>query len=440
MTNPLLARFADVPSLVEPGMAARFEACLQAVVQHERADALLSAVNDDGFWFAADDWRSAYRPYVVRDGILHIPVKGVLLHDFPWALGSWATGYAYIARALDRGLQDGNVRGIALIVYSPGGEGHGCFDLSNRIYAARGVKPIRAFAEMAYSAGYALACAAESITISRSAGAGSIGVVMTHLDISRAMENAGMKVTFVKFGKHKTDGNRFEPLAPDVEARWQTWCNEMGNEFCELVAQNRGLDLDKVKATEADCFSANEALALGLVDGIAVLDDAVTIFDPTQSDADEDEGETDMSSSVPAAGAAAQATEAALATARSEGHAAGKAEGSAEGVKQGATAERGRISAILGSDDAKGRTELAQHLAFETEMSADDARKLLAKSPKEGTQAATDQLGSAMANLKNPTVGADPSTADQTDDQKAAALASSIVSNYTGKKPVQSAA
>lgn len=51
--------------------------------------------------------------------------------------------------------------------------------------------------------------------------------------------------------------------------------------------------------------------------------------------------------------------------------------------KENATTERARISAILGSEEAKDRGSLAHHLAFETDMSADAAKALLAKSAKE---------------------------------------------------------
>ncbi|MDP1866992.1 MAG: S49 family peptidase [Bradyrhizobium sp.] len=431
MTNPLLARFADVPALIDPRSGGRFEADMAAILRHPRSDELMASVNmsgaGDGFWYAADDWRSAYRPYVVVDGILQVPVKGVLLYDFPWALGSWATGYAYIARAIERGLADGNVRGIALIVYSYGGQGDGCFDLVNKIYAGRSVKPIKAFAQMAYSAGYAVACAASAITASSNAGIGSIGVVMTHLDVSRALESAGMKFTFVHFGKHKVDGNSYQPLPDEVKARWQSWCDETGEEFCALVARNRGIDIAAVRATEAQCFHASEAKSLGLIDAIAPLDDAVTAFSPELSNPDDDEqGDSHMSTtaSVPAAG---QAT-AALETARTEGLAAGRL----EGAKEGATAERSRISAILGSDEAKGRSTLAHYLAFETDMSADAAKTMLAKAEKQAEPAATtDALGAAMSQLQNPTVGADTEAGGDKDD---AALASAAVKSFLGNR------
>jgi ClpP class serine protease len=439
MMNPLLARFADVPSLIEPSYAARFEADLGAVMQDERVGPMLSshASADDDFWFAADDWRSAYRPYVVRDGILMIPVKGVLLHDFPWALGSFATGYLYITKALERGLQDGNVRGVALLGSSYGGEGLGCFEASNRIFDGRGIKPIHAFVDTAYSAGYAICSAADSMIASTTSGTGSIGVVMTHVDVSRAVEDAGMKITFVHFGKHKVDGNRYQPLPADVQAKWQSWCDEQGLMFCNLVARNRGLDLKVVQGTEADCYSSSEALKLGLIDAIAPLDDAMAVFNTDPSAADDETEETEMNDKTNAAAATTTQLEAATAAGRTEGIAAGKL----EGAKEGTTAERTRISSILGCEEAKGRTTLAQHLAFSTDMTVEAAKGMLNVAAKETaatTANAANPLDAAMSRHPNPTVGADTNTGDQTDDQKAAAMASSIVTAYRG--PAKNAA
>lgn len=433
MMNPLLARFADVPSLIEPGFAARFEADLGAVMRDENSGKLLSthASAGDDFWFPADDWRSAYRPYVVRDGILLIPVKGVLLSDFPWAFGSWATGYLYITRALERGLEDGNVRGIALLGNSYGGEGQGCFEASNKIFGLRGRKPIRSFIEIAYSAGYAVCSAADTMTGSTTSGSGSIGVVMTHLDVSRAMENAGMKITFVHFGKHKVDGNRYEPLPADVQARWQGWCDEQGLQFCNLVARNRDMDVRDVKATEADCYMSSEALKLGLIDAIAPQDDALAIFNTELSAMDDNEEEIGMTTQTQANkdGNNGAPSTASLESARTEGHAAGKLEGS----REGATAERARISSILSSEEAKGRTSLAHHLAFETDMTAAAANTMLGKAAKEADDASGgDALSTRMDRLPNPQVGADGDT-DNSDAAQVAKLAGSIVQSYLGK-------
>ena len=95
---------------------------------------------------------------------------------------------------------------------------------------------------------------------------------------------------------------------------------------------------------------------------------------------------------------AATYTKEQLDAAREEGRQAGLA----EGRKAGATAERERIKAILGHEEAKDRAELAQHLAFETDMSPESATAMLAKAPKATQQKASDPLSTAMAAIGTP--------------------------------------
>jgi ATP-dependent Clp protease, protease subunit len=65
-----------------------------------------------------------------------------------------------------------------------------------------------------------------------------------------------------------------------------------------------------------------------------------------------------------------------------------------------------RCKAILGSEDAKGRSDLAHYLAFETDIPAEAAIQALAKSPKP-VEAKTSSFELAMASARNPDVGPD---------------------------------
>ena len=143
--NPLLARLAQEEVLVAPERVEWFESCLRAVVSDDRAKLMLAEPTaarmvDDSFWPAPDDWRAELRPYIVKAGILHIPVHGVLLNNFGYQFGRYATGYQYIDRAFQRGLADPEVKGIAFVIDSPGGEVAGNFELVDRMYEARGQK------------------------------------------------------------------------------------------------------------------------------------------------------------------------------------------------------------------------------------------------------------------------------------------------------------
>lgn len=75
------------------------------------------------------------------------------------------------------------------------------------------------------------------------------------------------------------------------------------------------------------------------------------------------------------------------------------------GLAEGATSAQARISAILGSEEATGREELAKHLALETDTTAEAAKGILAKSPKAAATGGATPFENAMSE-HNPEVGA----------------------------------
>lgn len=407
MRDVLLSRFHGCAALVAPERQDAFSASLRALADSPEAAKLLSAAAsvEDDFWPEEGSWLADFRPYTVRGGILQVPVQGALLNGFPYQFGSMATGYEYIAKAIGRGLSDPGVKGIALLIDSPGGEVAGNFDLVDRMFASRGKKPIRAFAESAYSAAYSIASAADDITVTRSGGVGSVGVVTSHLDVSAALDSAGLKVTFIFAGNHKVDGNPYEPLPDAVRERIQARIDSLYSEFVALVARNRGLEADAVRATEALTYPAAEAVSIGFADAVGALDDAMTAFAVSLS---QDQGDLKMSNETDTA-----VDQAALDAARAEGHAAGVA------------AERARINAIVNGEQADNRQAAAAHLAFQTDMTAEQATALLAKLPEEpkteGREAGS--LFESAMTQGNPELGALGGAGGTTDDPSATILA-----------------
>ena len=394
MTNPILARLQDQPALIDEGHGAWLEACLAVVNERSQELEKVSASAED-FW---DDGYSWVRPYVVRYGILQVPVKGVLLHDFPYAFGGWATGYEYIWAAVKRGLEDSNVKGIALVVNSGGGMVSGNWDLVDRIHDARSSKPIRSFAaEHAYSAAYNIAAAAEHITVARTGGVGSIGVVVTHFEYSKLLDQNGVTVNIIRSKPDKMEGNPYEALSDGAHGRIKERVDEFHTQFVAMVARNRAMDVAKVDATDAHTFMAQQAVENGLADEIGALDDALTAFAATL----QLQGDEPMAVETQAG-----ITEDQLATA------------TAEAEKRGAAAERTRITTILGSDEAKERPAAALmmvNLGVAAEQSAIELAKLPVEVKQEATTtpaqpgagAPKGMFQAAMKGSENPNISAD---------------------------------
>ena len=210
-------------------------------------------------------------------GIAVIPVHGTLVRR---TLGleatSGLTSYTTIAAQLDAALANPEARAILLDVDSPGGETSGVFDLADRIRAGSRVKPVWAVAnDMAFSAAYALASAANRVFLSRTGGVGSIGVIALHADQSAKDEQDGVRYTTVFAGARKNDLNPHAPLSDEAFAGLETEVHRVYDLFVGTVAQHRGLTTAQVRATEAGLFFGPGAIAAGLADVLGTREDAL---------------------------------------------------------------------------------------------------------------------------------------------------------------------
>ena len=214
--------------------------------------------------------------YDVVAGVAVIPVHGTLVHRLGTLQPeSGMTGYDGIRQNYLGALVDPRVRAIVFDIDSPGGEVAGAFDLTDTIYGTRGTKPMWAIlAESAFSGAYAIASAADRITVPRTGGTGSIGVVWMHVDWSRALDGEGLEVTFVTWGDRKLDGCPELPLSPEARERAQTEIDAMGELFAATVARNRGVSFDAIRAMQAATFTGPRGVAVGLADALQAPDEA----------------------------------------------------------------------------------------------------------------------------------------------------------------------
>lgn len=373
MSNLIEHRFIGTPSLMSPD-AASYIPGLDECVRKNQDEYGLDFMDQGPYWNFSP---SRFRPYNVQQGVLTIPVKGVLLSDFPYMIGA-ATGYQYIEAALNRGMEDPTVQRIVLLIDSPGGEVAENFDLVDRI-GSMTAKPITALVpRFAFSAAYNIAAAADEIITTQTGSVGSIGVVTMHVDVSQAMENAGIRVTHIYAGENKVDGNMFEPLDDETRERIQRRVDTMYETFVGQVASNRQLELDKVRGTQALTYDGNDAVEIGLADSIKPISVATReIYEERMTDSAE---------------------------ALSEAWHAGFDEGQKEAASEREAAvsnERQRIAAIVESDEGKQRPAAALKVALKTPMDETSARQFLAELPTE----AAPSFYSKMDETKNPDVG-----------------------------------
>ena len=236
------------------------------------------AFDDDEVVFSGKRTTNRDGGYDVLGGVAVIPVTGTLVHK----LGSLRpfsgmTGYDGIRQAWLTAQADPDVKGIAEIYDSGGGEVAGCADLFETKLELRGNKPTWAIlSESAYSAAYWLASAADKIIVPRTGGTGSIGIICMHVDMSAALTKAGLKVTFITSdgADRKTDGHSEIELSKDALAAIQTEIDTMGDIFHDSVGRARGLTADKVRGLKAGTFMGAAGVAAGLADAVMAPDAA----------------------------------------------------------------------------------------------------------------------------------------------------------------------
>lgn len=175
-------------------------------------------------------------------------------------------------------VNDPEVGSIVLDVNSPGGQVYGIEELSRQIFDARGKKPVVAVANhMMASAAYWIGTAAEEVVVTPSSDVGSIGVFAVHQDMSAALMQEGIKLSFISAGKHKIETNPYQPLSEEARAAIQKSVNEAYDAFIGAIARNRGMDATAVRSGfgEGRLVSARQAVASGMADRVGTLEETI---------------------------------------------------------------------------------------------------------------------------------------------------------------------
>jgi signal peptide peptidase SppA len=213
------------------------------------------------------------------EGAAIISIQGPLVKD-PF-LAWWFDGMTFqqIRAAVSRAMDDPRVAGIVLDVDSPGGTVSGTEETAEAVFGVRGAgKPIAAFSSgMIASAAYWIGSAAERVIVSKTAEAGSIGVLMIHREFSELEKRIGVKTTYLKAGRFKAIGNPSEPLSEDARAIFQGQLDQIYSIFVGSVALYRDVEEERVRADMADgrIFIGERSVAAGLADQVGNIQTAV---------------------------------------------------------------------------------------------------------------------------------------------------------------------
>ena len=208
----------------------------------------------------------------------HPVVAVVRLSGIIGAMGIARRGMtlAGLAGPLERAFASPRTQAVALAINSPGGSPVQASLIARRIrdLAEEKSKPVYAFVEdVGASGGYWLACAADEIYADRASIVGSIGVISAGFGLHDLIARYGVERRVYTAGSRKLILDPFQPERPEDVEKIRAIQRDVHGTFKAVVRERRGVRLKAGEEAlfEGEMWTGDQALALGLIDGIGHL-------------------------------------------------------------------------------------------------------------------------------------------------------------------------
>ncbi len=174
-----------------------------------------------------------------------------------------------------------DVKGAVLVIDSPGGLVSDSHEIYHRLIKLSQKKPV--FVSMkgiAASGGYYIAMGAGKgapIYAEPTTWTGSIGVIMPRYDATKLADQIGIKSDSLATGPLKESLNPLKEMTEEERKVWMTILDESFQRFLKVIDDSReNLDMEQVRKTATgQVYTADQALANGLIDKIGYEDDVV---------------------------------------------------------------------------------------------------------------------------------------------------------------------
>lgn len=172
--------------------------------------------------------------------------------------------------------KDKDVKAIVMRVNSPGGSALASDVVWREVKLAKAEKPfVVSMGGYAASGGYYISCAADYIFAEPTTITGSIGVYGMIPNAEKAAENAGIGFDYVGSSKNPVITG-FKALDPAAKAALQRSVENTYDTFVNHVSEGRGKTYAEIDSiAQGRVWMGSDALALGLVDALGNVDDAI---------------------------------------------------------------------------------------------------------------------------------------------------------------------
>ncbi len=173
-------------------------------------------------------------------------------------------------------VEETKVKGLLLIVDSPGGAVAPSVEMALTIKRLKAKMPVVTYAAGTMASGsYYASIWSNKIIANPGSTIGSIGVLFEGANVEGLMKKLGVESQVVKAGEYKEVGTMFRKWSPKERAHIESLIDDTYTMFTEDVAAARKLDINKTAAfADAKVFTARSAQKEGLVDELGTRHEA----------------------------------------------------------------------------------------------------------------------------------------------------------------------
>ncbi|HYM38377.1 MAG TPA: signal peptide peptidase SppA [Nitrospiraceae bacterium] len=189
---------------------------------------------------------------------------------------------ARLKEALTKAAADPSVQSLVLRINTPGGTVTASDMLYHelRIFKQKKKIPIIAsIMDVGASGGYYVAMGTDKIVAHPSSITGSLGVIMLTMNAHGLLEKIGVHASAITSGPRKDMGSPFRAMTDEERTIFQNVINGFYEQFLAVIKEGRRhLTTDEIrKLADGRIYSGEQAKAIGLVDSIGYLDDAIEL-------------------------------------------------------------------------------------------------------------------------------------------------------------------
>jgi len=173
-------------------------------------------------------------------------------------------------------IEDAKVKGLLVIVDSPGGAVAPSVEMALTIKRLKAKMPVVTYAAGTMASGsYYAAIWSNKIVANPGSAIGSIGVLFEGANVEGLMKKLGVESQVIKAGEYKEAGTMFRKWTPKEREQIGSLIDDTYKMFTEDVASARGLDINKTDSfANAKVFTARLAQKAGLIDELGTRRDA----------------------------------------------------------------------------------------------------------------------------------------------------------------------